>query len=146
MPTLKSKLTKYCEQFTIECNNKTEIIKLKNSNLYDDTGCIYLFINKCKSTLLVYTVEKVNNIIKVHLNDINPIGDSDEYYNKGICTKALKILDLIANDLKAKCIYGEISQVDYGHINRLAHFYQKNKYNIICDDNNLPVKIVKNLP
>ena len=73
-----------------------------------------------------------NNFTTISLEDIEM---ADSFINQGLGSMLLNALLDIAKKRNIRCITGEISRVDIGHIERLVHFYEKHNFEVIlCSD------------
>ena len=73
-----------------------------------------------------------NNFTTISLEDIEM---ADSFINQGLGSMLLNALLDIAKKRNIRCITGEISRVDIGHIERLVHFYEKHNFEVIlCTD------------
>lgn len=131
-------------KFIIDYDNIKLNIELKNVYYkHKKIGYIYLYVNNIKEGMyLFYQIRYSFGEKYLELGNI-PKNPSSKYKNKGIGTEALKMIDLIAIQLKAPYILGGISKHDYDHIERLTHFYQKNGYEILYNNHNSPCAIKK---
>jgi len=135
-----------CEKFVIEYEDNQLNVELRNVYYKEKAiGFIYLYINNVKEGMyLFYQLRIIFKRKGIEIRDI-PKDPSEKYMNRGIGSRALKIVDLMAIKLKASHIFGGISRFDYDHIDRLTYFYKKNGYEILYDNNNLPCGIKKHL-
>ena len=65
--------------------------------------------------------------------------------HKGHGSLALKYLDRFASGNKKSIIQGEISSVDFDHIDHLVEFYIKNGYEIVKNKKGRPISISKEI-
>lgn len=136
----------HSDKFVIEYENTTLKAELRNVYYKDKLiGFIYLYINNVKEGMyLFYQVRIIFKCKGIEIRDI-PKDPSERYKNKGIGSRALKIVDIMAVKLKASHIFGGISRFDYDHIERLTYFYKKNGFEILYNKDNLPCGIKKDV-
>lgn len=133
-------------KFIIEYNGSHLNMELRNVYYRDKSiGYIYLYVNNVKEGMyLFYQLRIIFKHKSIEIRDI-PNDPSEKYKNKGIGSRALKIVDNIAIKLKTKYIFGGISRFDYDHYDRLVYFYQKNGFEILYDSKDLPCGIRKDI-
>jgi len=134
------------DKFIIEYNGSHLNMELRNVYYKDKSiGYIYLYVNNVKEGMyLFYQLRIIFKQKGIEIRDI-PKDPSEKYKNKGIGSRALKIVDIMAIKLKAGYIFGGISRFDYDHIDRLVYFYKKNGFDILFDSNNQPCGIRKDV-
>lgn len=81
---------------------------------------IKLYVNNIREARIQCTIESDSTIL---IGDI--IHDSEKKYNKGYGTAMMQKLIEYAQENGYSRLYGNLSDVDIGHKDRLYHFYKK---------------------
>lgn len=75
---------------------------------------------------------------KIKISDLNL---NKAFVNEGYGSLLLSNLIRLAKEYHAEEISGWISGVDYNHIDRLVHFYEKHNFKVTLDENTSSMKI-----
>lgn len=97
---------------------------------------IYIVHNKRSFGKIICLIDKELNIIKI--SDIEC-----KKSNRGYGSVMMKELIKYARQNEFKLINGWLSKVDYGHKERLYHFYQKFGFEIIQNDEGMKFADIK---
>lgn len=94
-------------------------------SVLEPTGDIYAFSENGDEGRFHYKFNRNS----VYIQDMLP-----ERISKGVGSRALEFIETIAVEYDKDKITGKLSGVDFGHKDRLLHFYKKNGYTVNLDN------------
>ncbi|MFD2627295.1 hypothetical protein [Oceanobacillus kapialis] len=133
-----------------EIAKRSEIVSIDKAN---EAQWVIIYADKSKENcqLMLHECTKPfrgdwDSVIQAEFRDDSTlhIADIKGVQNKGFGSVLMKHLKELAREENMQYITGDIVERDFGHVNRLKHFYSKHHFDVKIDHLNLSGEIVWN--
>ncbi|GAF64518.1 hypothetical protein BTS2_1411 [Bacillus sp. TS-2] len=139
---LQDNLKKIAKQWKVLGFEEYQDNKWVVVSVVDDANVCKIMLNTCEQSFLGhwdFTIQaQYLNDYTIHIGDI--IGEP----NKGFGSICMRYLKEYASSKNIQIIEGDIAKRDWGHLDRLTHFYKKHRFQIELDNENKQGKIICN--